>query len=73
MPARLTEGNRATIDWVLEHYRVAREAQDTQAIVDMAASLDGWVRSLLEIVESEAKKKESTEWIPCEERDASTE
>ena len=59
----LTEGNRATIDRVLECYRVAREARDTQAIVDIAASLDGWVRSLLEIVEDQDKA--NLAWQQC--------
>ena len=63
MPAPLTEGNLYAIYAVLADYRQARDQHDTQAIADIAAGLDAWLRSLLEIVKSHA-----VIWVPCERR-----
>jgi len=56
MPAPLSEGNLYTIYAVLADYRRARDQNDIQAIADIAAGLDAWLRSLLEIVEAQAEE-----------------
>lgn len=63
MAKSLSEGNLYAIYAVLADYRQARDQHDTQAIADIAAGLDAWLRSLLEIV-----KSQKVTWIPCEEQ-----
>lgn len=63
MPASLSERNLYMIYAVLADYRQARDQHDTRAIADIAAGLDAWLRSLLEIV-----KSHKVTWVRCEER-----
>lgn len=58
--AKLIQQQLATIDWVLKSYRDAQDSGDTQAIAEVAANLDGWLRSVLEIVKTQAGQ---IEWL----------
>lgn len=59
--AQLTEGQFATIEWVLKRYGDAQDRTEgwVQALAEIAPDLDAWLRSLLEIVRAQGKEIEA--------------